>query len=256
MYSQLIVFSEAIAGRHEEFNDWYTWVHIRDVLRLSRVVYAVQRFKRAATQVEPGGSAKYPQQYLAIYETSDPERMTRDHQPVFTSEMPISSAYSFSNICEAYYDTIALRGRTPAQLPRSDLIIEQIEATDDGAGFLEWYLDMRLPALARLPYVVSAMLGKASRHQMFPGPHPPFSALYRTTNLAASVEAWKELGSKAPLRREGVDFSVICFSPLIERLAAVEVLEADSVSQEIARQKREQLGDRVHRGAPGFKGFE
>ena len=58
MYSHLIVLTEPVAGRDDDFNDWYTWVHIRDVMRMSPVVIAVQRFKRSAQQLVGGSSAR------------------------------------------------------------------------------------------------------------------------------------------------------------------------------------------------------
>ena len=256
MYSQLIVLSEAVNGRDDEFNDWYTWVHIRDVMRLSRVVIAVQRFKRADLQLSPGGSGKYPQDYLALYETSDPERMTQDHKPVFTTEMPISNAYAFTNICEAYYDTIALRGKTPAQLRTADLIVERIDARVDRPGFLDWYLDVRFKDLSKLSGVVSGMFGQSGRHQMYDGPHPEFTAIYRTPDLEGSLRAWKQYQSDSPIRADTADLAVDCYTPLIERVTAIQVIEPDPASKETARRKRAEMGDKVHKGAPGFSGFK
>src|SRR5882724_8091499 len=105
MYSHLIVLTEAVAGRDDDFNDWYTWVHIRDVMRMSPVVIAVQRFKRSAQQLAGGSSGRYLQQYFGIYENTDPPRLSADHKWVFTDEMPITTALSENNVCEAYYDT-------------------------------------------------------------------------------------------------------------------------------------------------------
>jgi hypothetical protein len=59
-----VVFTNAVPGREDEFNDWYTNRHIPDVLKLPGVV-AAQRFKLSEQQRrEP----PYPWQYLAIYE--------------------------------------------------------------------------------------------------------------------------------------------------------------------------------------------
>ena len=256
MYSQLVVFSQCAAGRDDEFNDWYTWVHIRDVMRLSPVVMAAQRFERAAAQLEPGGPARYPQKYLAIYETTDPVRMTQDHRPVFTEDMPISSAYAFEDICEAYYDTVASRGPSFAHTPRAAVIVEQIEIVSNAAGFVDWYLDSRLPALTRLPGMLSGCLGSAASHQMFDGPHPQYTALYRTADLARSVAGWRDYSAATPVREELRDSSAVCYRPLIDRLTAIEVAQPSAQARDIAGRKRGNLGDRVHRGAPGFTGFQ
>jgi hypothetical protein len=256
MYSELLVFSQAVVGRDDEYNDWYTWVHIRDVMRLSRVVLAVQRFKRAAVQLEPSGPRRYPQGYFAIYETTDPARMTKDHRPVFSDDMPVSSAYAFEDICEAYYDVVGFRGSSAVCTKQTAVIIEQIESAAHEDEFVNWYLDTRLPALTRLPCVVSGSLGKASAHQMYDGAHPRFTALYRTTDLAKSVSAWRDYAASASIRDELSNSSVICFTPLLERLTAMQVFEPDALTSDTARRKREAMGDRVHRGAPGFNGFD
>jgi hypothetical protein len=257
MYSQLIVLSEAVDGRDDEFNDWYSWVHIRDVLRLSRVVVAVQRFKRSPHQLVPNGSGKYPQEYLAIYETTDPERMTQDHKPVFTSEMPISNAYSFNNICEAYYDTIAWRGTGPDLAPKADLIVERIESWPEQPGSIDELIDHRFRDLSRLPGIVSGTLGKSGRHQMYEeGPRPELTAIYHSTDISRSLHAWNEYEADSRSGRSPLHASVDCYTPLIDRVTAIHVLEPDPESRETARLKRLAMGDKVHLGAPGFSGFK
>ena len=61
---QFIVLTNAITGREDEYNDWYTYRHLKDVLTIPGIV-AAQRFKTTPVQraVQP-----LPFQYLAIYE--------------------------------------------------------------------------------------------------------------------------------------------------------------------------------------------
>jgi hypothetical protein len=61
---QLLVFSNPVEGREQEYNDWYTNRHIHDIVKLPGFVSA-QRF-------EVKGEA--PHRYLAIYdmECADP----------------------------------------------------------------------------------------------------------------------------------------------------------------------------------------
>ncbi len=61
----LLVLSNADGGRDDEFNDWYTDVHLRDVLAVDGFV-AAQRFRVADAQLQPDRPA--PHRYLAIYE--------------------------------------------------------------------------------------------------------------------------------------------------------------------------------------------
>jgi hypothetical protein len=60
-----IAQTNAVEGREDEFNDWYTSQHVPDALQVPGFV-AAQRFRLSATQ-RPGNSP-YSFQYLTIYE--------------------------------------------------------------------------------------------------------------------------------------------------------------------------------------------
>jgi hypothetical protein len=60
----LIVLSNPVAGREDEYNDWYDNVHLGEVLQVPGFV-AAQRF--VAAPALPGREGP-PRQYLAIYE--------------------------------------------------------------------------------------------------------------------------------------------------------------------------------------------
>lgn len=66
----MVVLTNPVPGREEEYNDWYDNRHIPDVLAVPGFVGA-QRFKLV---VNPGGG-EAQWQYYAIYqmETNDPE---------------------------------------------------------------------------------------------------------------------------------------------------------------------------------------
>jgi hypothetical protein len=244
MYNHLIVLTAPLEGRDNEFNDWYTWVHIRDVMRLSPVMIATQRFHRSAQQVPGGPSGRYSQPYLAIYENTNPERLTADHKPQLTPEMPISNAIDTQRISEAYYDTLACRNKAPGQFPTTDVIAERVEAGADAAAFADWYIETRFPALMRLPGMVSGFVGRESSHQMlYELPRPRFTCVYHTTDLAASLNAWRKC--EPPTTFKFGEYSVDCYTPLIERVTAVQVREADPVSTDTAKRKRAALGDKV-----------
>ena len=61
----LLVLSNAANGRDDAFNDWYTNVHLPDVLAVDGFV-AAQRFRLADAQLQPDRPA--PHRYLAVYE--------------------------------------------------------------------------------------------------------------------------------------------------------------------------------------------
>lgn len=87
----LLVLTNAVDGREAEFDDWYSNVHLADVLRVPGIV-AAQRFRRTEHQRDAG---PYPWQYLAIYECE-----TEDVREVIeglrarsgSAEMPLSDA--------------------------------------------------------------------------------------------------------------------------------------------------------------------
>ena len=62
--SKFVVFTNPGPGREKEYNDWYTNVHLPEVLKIPGIVGA-QRFRLSAAQ-NPGTAA--PHRYLAIYD--------------------------------------------------------------------------------------------------------------------------------------------------------------------------------------------
>lgn len=60
----LIALTNAKTGRDEEFNDWYTNIHLGDVLKLPGVT-AAERFVLSDVQHRPG---PMPWKYMAVYE--------------------------------------------------------------------------------------------------------------------------------------------------------------------------------------------
>lgn len=89
----LIALTNPLEGRDDEFNDWYTNVHLGDVLKLPGVV-AAQRYKMADVQHRPG---PFEFGYMAVYEIEiDDIRTTLSEltRVSGTAEMPLSPALS------------------------------------------------------------------------------------------------------------------------------------------------------------------
>jgi hypothetical protein len=90
---RLIVFTDAVAGREDEFNDWYTNRHIGDVVAVPGVASA-QRFELKSIF---GGEFRH--RYLAIYEidAEDYEAAVREIlNRANTDAMPLSDALESS----------------------------------------------------------------------------------------------------------------------------------------------------------------
>lgn len=101
---KMIVFTNPVEGRDEAYNDWYSTVHIQDVLRIPGVI-AAQRFKRRA------GADRWG--YVALYdlETDDPEALIpeikrRTGEGVFNMSDAISFVDVYSGIFEPVTDIV------------------------------------------------------------------------------------------------------------------------------------------------------
>ena len=83
----MMVLTNSVEGRDEEFNDWYSETHLKDVLNLEGFASA-QRFK------VKGLTESAPYQYLAIYEldTEDPDKAIKALTDAMGAGMVISDA--------------------------------------------------------------------------------------------------------------------------------------------------------------------
>ncbi|WP_067887492.1 DUF4286 family protein [Nocardia vaccinii] len=73
MNSKMLVFSNAVAGQDDAFNDWYDNQHLADVLEVPGVVSG-ERYDLVPSALGGGGEPAH--RYLAVYELSgDPEEV-------------------------------------------------------------------------------------------------------------------------------------------------------------------------------------
>ncbi|MEJ7935313.1 hypothetical protein WG907_13750 [Sphingobium sp. AN558] len=175
----LLVLSNPRDGRHEDFNDWYSHVHIRDVMRLPGSS-AVQRLRLAPDRQFA---------YLAVYECHDIERVSAGHGAVFTPMMLISDSFDFT-MREAYYSPHVHRQTHGVARHDGDYILERIDRSA-GPDFVAWYDRERMPALMALPGVTAGTFASVAAHQMLePHADSVFVGLYRTQDRAASLAGW------------------------------------------------------------------
>lgn len=86
----ILVLSNPVEGREEEFNRWYTDTHLPEVLAEPEFV-AAQRFRIADVQV--GGGPTPPHRYLAVYEVETDDLAALGERLAATqSERPLSDA--------------------------------------------------------------------------------------------------------------------------------------------------------------------
>jgi hypothetical protein len=86
----LVVLTNPVEGREEEYNEWYSGQHLDDVLTAAGFE-AAQRFKFVPSKLSRRPSA----QYLAIYEVDAEHRERAERlllETATTDAMPISDA--------------------------------------------------------------------------------------------------------------------------------------------------------------------
>ena len=86
-----VVYTNAVAGREHEYNDWYKGQHVADLLACPGVVSA-RRFELAEQQLNDKPAAF---KYLALYEveTDDPQSFLNEITTrAGTANMPITAA--------------------------------------------------------------------------------------------------------------------------------------------------------------------
>lgn len=248
MKQLLIVLANAVDGREAEFNEWYTYVHVRDVMR-SRSAIAVQRFRLAAQQIE--GRPLPEHRYLAMYEADDHAGLTEGHAEVFTPAMPISNAFRFDDMREAYYEPLAaIKGRSGVE-GDGPVIVERIARSGAPADFERWYVDHRLPERARLPGISSGRFAVVAEHQMLPpADDAHWMAVYRVDDLQAALAAWAAADAGAAPPWQSGSGIVAVYEPVMPRLTPHDCRHPDEATARRAAAAREALGDRIFTGFP------
>jgi len=246
MHHYLIVWSNPVDGRDDEYNRWYTDVHIRDVMQHTQGAIAVQRFRRLSQKPGPGGSSSR-HRYLAVYEMSDPVKFTAGHSIVFTDAMPISDSFDMQSTLDAYYDPVIECTNEPGAVVDCTVLVQRIPEAAFTPRAVSWHRDELFLRLIRQPGVLGGFLGKASAHQMMPiGTEATGVIVLRTRDPAATIAAWDALASESAggfLANPSIE----AFEPLMPRLLSQDVVHADSTAREHTEAARRALGDRVHR---------
>jgi hypothetical protein len=101
----LVVLSNAVEGKDEAFNAWYTDTHLKDLLKIPGYE-AAQRFRQSDTQL--GNAANLPYQYLAIYEV-ETDDLPAAANAMTSTPMYIDPSLDRANTVAWYYTSITER---------------------------------------------------------------------------------------------------------------------------------------------------
>jgi hypothetical protein len=226
MYNLYIILGQAQPGREAEFDDWYVWVHTRDVMRPRVAAIAAQCFRRAEVQIAAGGTPRWGHDFLCLYENSDAVAMTGPGGGAIPPDMLISSAADFNyGMGGGYYDTLAERTKSPGRREAGELLVEWIEPSDPAAA--EAYVAGRFARLVEHPDVVSGWFGKASEHQIFDAPRPGHVAFYRITDGRVAEDGGE---ADIPSAWGKDDWAVTWFKAISPRVTRAEMLEPDAAT--------------------------
>ena len=111
-----VVLSNAVEGKDDEFNEWYTNTHIGDIIGLEGFT-AAQRYRLSDRQVGEDGDEPY--RYLAIYEVDgdDLDRAADSLGKGVDSGMVISEALDRDRTVAWLFSAITERMEAGASTP-------------------------------------------------------------------------------------------------------------------------------------------
>ena len=169
--SLLVVLTNAVEGRDDDFNDWYSNVHARDAMRM-RGSIAQQRFRFSDEQVQDFPE-EFIAQYLALYEVFDAKLFSQEHiDRVKTPYMVIEDSLDMSRLHDFYYYPLHFRDKAPRNSPACSVVLEQFQIISGREeSFRQWYSDSYLPQRFKLDGVSAVSLLTFDEYgQMMPFP--------------------------------------------------------------------------------------
>ena len=101
---KMLVYTNALEGKDDEFNRWYDETHIPEVLEFTKSV-AAQRFRLSDAQ--PGDPG--PHRYLAVYEFEVDSKEAYDSLTASVKKMDLGSSLDEPSVKVVFYDDIAER---------------------------------------------------------------------------------------------------------------------------------------------------
>jgi hypothetical protein len=238
----LVVLTNAMPGRDDDFNDWYTNVHTRDALRF-RGSLAQQRFKLSREQVQdyPNG---FVAKYLALYEVYDAVRFTREHvDNALTPRMEVENSIDISRLDDFHYYPLQFRDKKPRTFQNGSVVLEQIQAKPgQDAALRDWYNDVYMPDRFRQEDIITgAFLAYDPYGQMMAfEPAHNHVAIWRLSDDKAR-DLWRRstaLRDCPYLDREKL--AVTCWDILTKRVTEDDVLNttAEALAAEEAARRR------------------
>ena len=226
----LVVLTNPVEGRDNDFNDWYSNIHTRDALRF-RGSIAQQRFVLADEQVQDFEGGRYYSKYLALYEVFDAERFVQEHlDSVLTTRMVVEDSIDISRLDDFHYYPLQYRDKAPRTFQTGSVVMEQIKAKPgQEAALREWYNDHYLPGRFREDGIITGAFMAYDPHAQLVdfSPEHDHVGLWRLSDDKAR-SLWR---SRALIECPHIDQSslaVTCWDILTERYTEDDVHHTSS----------------------------
>lgn len=219
-YITTVHVSPACDERAEEFNNWYAYVHIRDVLNMPGHISA-QRFTLSKYQPK---DADLRYKTYTFYELRSKQTSTKSHQErVMSWEMYVSSAMGFRDYKESYWDHVY--GNYPyasyASHGREQNLLVALIAPKGGADAETVFTPEQIDKIGDMPGVYAANLYRFGTEQM---PKQTAAPEPNTHQLVIQLEdardgcaSWSEFVENLP-GAESVEISIACYTSMMPRL--------------------------------------
>ncbi|MCL2146496.1 MAG: hypothetical protein FWH52_01690 [Synergistaceae bacterium] len=231
METLMIIYSNPTEeSREDEFNNWYTWVHIRDVMSLEGSI-AVQRFELDSHQPEnPFTTCKY----LALYEIASKDACSQGHADrLLTWRMRVSTAFDFPSHIEGYWDPVHSTADFAEYADyKGDKAVLIVRIKAKGSEKVEDILAIdTLNKIAGLPGFVAAHLNIYAKDQMattLANPPEPMShtLVCQLSDSAAASAAWDGYLNNHPAIWKGLKFESAMYKPVIDRFKACDRIKS------------------------------
>jgi hypothetical protein len=243
----LVVLTNAVAGREDDFDDWYTHIHMRDALRF-RGSIAAQRFKWAARQAQDYPSG-YGWDYMALYDVFDPARFSREHmENALTPRMLVTDAIRMDGLNDYHYFPLQFRDKAPGTRHHGGVIMEQIKVADSNVeGFIDWYSSQYFAAACARPGVRKGAFMKFLPHGQLVNMVPVhnFVATWHIDD-SATIDTWRlDQALQNCSLIEQSSLSVTCWEPVTPKINEDEVIHTNAAGLANEERARAHMSDRV-----------
>jgi len=240
--AHLVVLTNAVEGRDEDFNDWYSNIHARDTMRM-RGGLAQQRFSFSADQVQDF-DGKFPAKYLAIYDVYDAPEFTQAHMDwAGTPLLVVEDSLDMSRLDDFFYFPLQYRDKRPRAFSKCGVVLEQLQVKPgEEEAFRQWYGDNYMAERFRQDGIVSgSFLGFEEYGQMMPfAPTHNHVAIWRIEDEGAR-NLWRESNPLADCPHlEPGTLKISCWDIASRRLIKDEVTypESSALAKEEAARAR------------------